>query len=188
MPSKAVGAPPIVPDLTGGPIKSQSLGTTVDTVTLHQGATYRVLYQLLEAIRTELECREAPACRYDVIVSQSPTQRGADLRGPGGSQGRVWVRAVAESSPASQMCPTWLWVDIEVGVLRCHQTVASDDRSLPTEDVYTAEVLRAEQDRQAVTAAAHTVKPRLSITGWRPYGPQSHAVGSLTEFRFRRRT
>lgn len=155
---------------------------------LHQGATYRVLYQLVDAIRSELECREAPACRYDVIVSQTPTQRGADLRGPNGSQGRVWVRTVAESSPAGQLCPTFLWVDVEVGILRCHTTVATDDVSLPGTEVYDAEVLRAERDRQAVAAAARTVKPRLSITGWRPYGPQSSAVGSLTEFRFRRRT
>ena len=155
---------------------------------IHQSAAYRVLYQLIDAIRAELECQEAPACRYDVIVSQSPTQRGADLRGPGGSQGRVWVRAVTESSPAGQLCPAWLWVDVEVGVLRCHTTVAADDMSLPATEVYDAEALRVEQDRQAVAAAARTVRPRLSVTGWRPYGPQSTAVGSLTEFRFRRRT
>ena len=160
---------------------------SLDVRPIRQGTTYQVLHRLIDAIQAELECREAPACRYDVIVSQTPTQRGADLRG-NGSQGRVWVRAVQESSPAGQPCPPWLWADIEVGIVRCHQTVASDEVSLPGEDVYAAEVLQVEQDRQAVAAAARTVRPKLWVTSWRPYGPQSSAIGSLTEFRFRRRT
>lgn len=153
------------------------------------GAGYRAAYRLLDAIRRELECRDAPACQYDVIASQSDTQRGADLRGPG-TQGRVWVRIVEESSPTlDYQCPPWLQVELEAAVLRCHQAVAGDDQSLPGEEVYAAEMLRVEIDRQAVAAAAATVRrPRLTLTGWRPYGPQSVAIGGITTFRLRRAT
>lgn len=161
---------------------------TVQTVMMRQGATYRAMQRLLEAIRAEMECREAPACRYDVIVSQSPTQRGADLRG-GDSQGRVWIRTVQETSPTGTLCPPWMWVDIEVGVLRCHTPVDTDDRSLPSEEAYAAEALLIERDRQAVAAAARSLgRPKMSVTSWRPYGPQSYAVGGITTFRFRRPT
>lgn len=150
------------------------------------GTAYQVMHQLIEAIQRELECRCAPACRYDVIASETGTQRGADLRGPG-SQGRVWVRTIAETSPTGEDCPPWMWVDLDVGVLRCHQPVAADDRSLPDVEVYEAELLRVEEDRQAVAAAAATIRrPRLSITAWRPYGPQSVAIGGITTLRFRR--
>ena len=158
-----------------------------DTI-VRPGAVYTIMRRVLDAIRTELECRGAPACRYDMITSQSATQRGADLRGPGGSQGRVWVRLVQETAPnLGAACPTWMWADLEVGVLRCHTTVAADERSLPDSGVYEDETLRSEQDARSVTAALARVRPRVVVTGRRPYGPQGGAVGVLVQARARRR-
>lgn len=175
-------------DLTIGDTDGTGDDPSIGTMLLRQGVTYQTMQRLLDAIRGEMECREMPACRYDVIVSQSPTQRGANLSG-GDSQGRVWIRTVQETSPTDTLCPPWMWVDVEVGVLRCHTTVASDDKSLPDESVYQEEAMRAERDRQAVVAAVRSIRrPKLSITSWRPYGPQSYAVGGITTIRFRRAT
>jgi len=163
-------------------------GTEVVTSMQRVGVTYQVMQRLAAAIETEMECRGAAACRYDVIVAQSPTQRGADLRGPD-SQGRVWIRTVQETATTTTPCTPLLWVDVEIGVLRCHTVTGPDDVSLPDPEVIAAETLQVEWDRQAVAAAAASIRrPRMTVTAWRPYGPQSMAVGGITTVRFRRPT
>lgn len=146
---------------------------------------YRAMYQLLGLVQSELECRNAPACRYDVIVSQTATQRGAPLKGPDGSQGRVWIREELESPTTITPCPQ-VMIDIEVGIVRCHTTVAPDEKSLPDEDTYAAETLLVYQDKQSVMAAASAMSPKPWLVGWRPYGPQGDAIGSITTLRVRR--
>lgn len=167
----------------------------IETTTVPIDPAYRLLRAVLRAVRTELECIDAPACRYDVIVSQSPTQRGADLKGDG-TQGRVWVREVQELPANTSFCPP-MWMTVDIGVIRCHKPTGDDPIDLPPVDWYERETARVYADKQAVRAAVNRVNAesgrssprwygRAAVMGWQPYGPQSFAVGSITTIRARR--
>lgn len=147
-----------------------------------QDQTWIIMGRLLDNIREELECRGAEACRYDLLISATGTQRGATLKS-GDSDGRVWIREVSETATNDSFCPPMM-VDIEVGVIRCHQAVASDGVSLPPLDVVRYEAYRAHQDKLSVVAAVKKLQNRAAVTSWRPYGPQGDAVGSITTVRF----
>lgn len=139
----------------------------------------RVPALIISAIEAELECVGADPCRSDVIMSEQPTQRGAELEGPD-SQGRLWVREVSDNADTpGQPCSSWTRT-LEIGIVRCHHTTGAGGSGLPDPSWYALESRRAYVDKEAVAAAVSTMKhPRVTLTGWRPYGPSSYAIGGI---------
>lgn len=149
------------------------------------------LRRLRTALVAEFECRTIDPCRIDIIVSDSATQRGADLTGPAG-QGRAWIREVTDQAQdQNNPCGGTYIRTFEIGVERCHETVDDDGKSLPAHERYLFEADRAYIDRDAVEAAVRLASDRNFDRGagnreqfrwvsWRPHGPSSYAIGGIT--------
>lgn len=139
------------------------------------------LMALVDCARVQLEKCSAPACRYDILITDAEQLDGCDCCDEPGVDGRVWVRVASTSADtgggAASACFGMMTDEVHLGISRCAVT----GEELASTDAYRSQAHLGYADRSALLSAIRgcreTRRFRANIQAWVPLGPAGGCVG-----------